>query len=223
MEQRRITEPSRTTPVFGDYEVVVLGGGPAGIIAAVAAAGRCGRSTILIERYGFLGGAGTAAGLSTFCGLHANVHGEHRQVVHGFADDFLARIDRLDGLNAAHLSFANRITGASLRHLGLQDRGRRVDGRRRRQLLFHAFGVGAVMRSARGDRGPAGRDEIGPPRDPWGRCSSIARATAISPPGRARPMRKATATADMLYPSTMFRINGVDPAKAGRPGRSFRG
>src|SRR5690606_12033975 len=77
-----LIEPARKTPLLGEYEVVVLGGGPAGIAAAIAA-GRSGRSTILVERYGFLGGAGTAAGLSTFCGLHAVVHGEHRQVVHG--------------------------------------------------------------------------------------------------------------------------------------------
>jgi flavin-dependent dehydrogenase len=59
-----LTEPSRQTPIYGDYEVVVVGGGPAGIAAAIAA-GRTGRSTICIERYGFCGGAGTAAGLST--------------------------------------------------------------------------------------------------------------------------------------------------------------
>jgi alkyl hydroperoxide reductase subunit AhpF len=99
-----ITEPSRQTPVMGDYEVVVLGGGPAGIAAAVASA-RAGRSTLLIERYGFLGGMGTAAGVTNFCGLHANVHGEIRQVVHGVADDLLARIDRLGGLNTPHNLF----------------------------------------------------------------------------------------------------------------------
>ena len=76
MPSPHITEPSRQTPVYGDYEVVVVGGGPAGMAAAIAA-GRSGRSTICIERYGFCGGAGTAAGLSTFCGLHAVVHGEH--------------------------------------------------------------------------------------------------------------------------------------------------
>ena len=90
-----VIEERRETPVLGEYEVVVLGGGPAGI-AAAASAGRAGRSTILIERYGFLGGAGTAAGLANFCGLHANIHGEHRQVVHGIADELLARIDRPD-------------------------------------------------------------------------------------------------------------------------------
>jgi len=99
-----LTEPARETPVGGDYEVVVLGGGPAGIAAAAAAA-KHGRSTLLIERYGFLGGMGTAAGVTNFCGLHANVYGDIRQVVHGVADDLLGRIDRLGGLNDPHLIF----------------------------------------------------------------------------------------------------------------------
>jgi len=89
-----IREPARDIPVRGAYDVVVLGGGPAGI-AAAAAAGARGRRTLLVERYGFLGGIGTAAGVTNFCGLHADVHGEVRQVVHGVADDILARIDRL--------------------------------------------------------------------------------------------------------------------------------
>ena len=99
-EQRTpVLEPGRQTPVLAEYDVVVLGGGPAGIVAA-AAAGRSGRSTLLIERYGFLGGAATAAGVTNFCGLHANVHGEHKRVVHGLASEFIDRIDRLGGLNA---------------------------------------------------------------------------------------------------------------------------
>src|ERR671938_410037 len=103
-----VHEPERKTTVLAEHEVVVLGGGPAGIAAAAAAA-RAGRSTILVERYGFLGGAGTAAGLSTFCGLHAHVEGEHRQVVHGIADDILDRLQRMNGLNPPHLSVANCI------------------------------------------------------------------------------------------------------------------
>ena len=55
-----VDEPARKVPVGGDYEVVVLGGGPAGIAAAAASAG-LGRKTLLVERYGFLGGNATAA------------------------------------------------------------------------------------------------------------------------------------------------------------------
>ena len=65
MPLKTITEPARQIPLYGEYEVVVLGGGPAGIAAAVAAA-RAGRRTLLIERYGFLGGMGTAGCMRTF-------------------------------------------------------------------------------------------------------------------------------------------------------------
>src|SRR3979490_2125185 len=105
---RTITEPARKVPLYGEYEVAVLGGGPAGIAAAVAAS-RAGRRTLLIERYGFLGGMGTAAGVTNFCGLHANVHGEVLQVVHGIADDLLARLARLGGLSQPHALFNGKI------------------------------------------------------------------------------------------------------------------
>jgi glycerol-3-phosphate dehydrogenase len=108
-QPRTLVEPSRTTPVHGEFDVVVVGGGPAGRMAATAAA-RSGRPTILLERYGYLGGAGTAGGLSTFCGLHAKVHGEHRRVIHGLADELLDRMAKLDGLAPPHLTINDGIT-----------------------------------------------------------------------------------------------------------------
>src|ERR1700751_1421776 len=102
MRATMIEEPARQVPLYGEYEVVVLGGGPAGIIAAAAAA-RGGRRALLIERQGFLGGMGKAAGGTNFFGLHGNVYGEHRRLVQGMASELLSRIDRLDGLNKPHL------------------------------------------------------------------------------------------------------------------------
>jgi hypothetical protein len=52
---RKITEPSREIDVWHEADVVVVGGGPGGHSAAIAAA-RNGASTVLIERYGHLGG-----------------------------------------------------------------------------------------------------------------------------------------------------------------------
>src|SRR5919202_3753359 len=93
-----IREPARQTPVIREADVVVLGGGPAGIAAAVAAA-RGGARTLLVERYGFLGGMGTSALVTNFCGLFASVHGETQRVVRGIADELLERIEALGGLN----------------------------------------------------------------------------------------------------------------------------
>ncbi|HUV08545.1 MAG TPA: FAD-dependent oxidoreductase, partial [Spirochaetia bacterium] len=52
-----VTEEKREIPVIMDVDVAVVGGGPAGIMAALASA-RNGASTILIERFGNLGGLG---------------------------------------------------------------------------------------------------------------------------------------------------------------------
>ena len=50
---------SREIPVAGEYDVIVCGGGPSGLAAALAAAEK-GAKTVLIERFGFLGGMATA-------------------------------------------------------------------------------------------------------------------------------------------------------------------
>ncbi len=47
-------------------DVLVVGGGPAGVAAAIAAA-RDGADTLLVERFGFLGGMGTAGLVPAFC------------------------------------------------------------------------------------------------------------------------------------------------------------
>jgi hypothetical protein len=211
---RTLLEPSRETPVLGEYEVVVLGGGPAGIAAATAA-GRAGRRTILIERYGFLGGAGTAACVSNFCGLHGNVHGELRQVVHGIADDVLARLDRMGSLNPPHSSFGGKIQAQTYDRSAYKIVADEVLQAAGVKILLHALGVGAVMNSETqveamlvetrsGRRAIKGQMFID--------CSGDADLAAWA--GAA--FEKGDSGATMAYPTTKFMINAVDPDKAGR-------
>jgi hypothetical protein len=56
--EQSIEEPARSTPVYGRCDVLVVGGGPAGTAAAVAAS-RLGAETVLVERYNHLGGLST--------------------------------------------------------------------------------------------------------------------------------------------------------------------
>ncbi|HSJ90743.1 MAG TPA: FAD-dependent oxidoreductase, partial [Ilumatobacter sp.] len=53
-----VEEPARSTPVYRRCDVLVVGGGPAGTAAAVAA-GRLGADVVLVERYNHLGGLST--------------------------------------------------------------------------------------------------------------------------------------------------------------------
>lgn len=61
-----IPEPKKKLLVYGKFDVVVAGGGPAGIAAAIAAV-RNGAKTILIEQTGCLGGLGTSGLVPSFC------------------------------------------------------------------------------------------------------------------------------------------------------------
>lgn len=58
MAHETVREPAREIPVVADVDVLVCGGGPAGTAAAIAAA-RAGANTMLLERYGCLGGLAT--------------------------------------------------------------------------------------------------------------------------------------------------------------------
>lgn len=60
VEAKNVELPSRTAQIAAETDVLVVGGGPSGIGAALGAVA-CGVDVILVERYGFLGGNATAA------------------------------------------------------------------------------------------------------------------------------------------------------------------
>jgi glycine/D-amino acid oxidase-like deaminating enzyme len=215
-----IRERPHETPVWGEYDVVVLGGGPAGIAAAAASA-RAGRSTLLVERYGFLGGMGTAAGVTNFCGLHANVHGEILQVVHGVADDLLARIDAMGGLNAPHMIFG-RIAAQAYDTAAYKIAADELLAACGVQLLFHALACAVFKESGRRISAliletKSGR--IAVKARAFIDCSGDGDLAAFS--GAA--WEKGDAQGHLLYPSTMFRMNGVDPQRAGEAWKTIPG
>jgi hypothetical protein len=215
---RTIFEPARQIPLYGEYDVAVLGGGPAGIAAAVASA-RAGRRTLLVERYGFLGGMGTAAGVTNFCGLHANVHGDMHRLVRGIASDLLGRIDRLGGLNAPHLILGKILAQAydtAAYKIAADDllASHKVD------TLFHALGAGVAMHddkriSALMVETKAGRQAIA--ASIFIDCSGDGDLAAWA----GAPFEVGDNEGSMLYPSMMFRLNGVDPEKAGEAWRTI--
>jgi FAD dependent oxidoreductase len=215
MSGETIVEPSRSTPVYGEFDVVVVGGGPAGIMAASAAA-RAGCSTLLIERYGFLGGAGTAGGLSTFCGLHARTYGADVRVIRGLADELLDRLGKLDGLNAPHLTIADGIAAQAFDISAYKIAADELVTGSGARILFHAMAVGAVMRAGAAAEidaviieSKSGRQAV------RGRFFIDASGDGDLAAWAGVPWEKAPPIDGMMYPSLMFRINAVDVSRAG--------
>ena len=94
-----IKEPARQIPVVDSADVVIVGGGPAGVAAAIAAA-RQGVDVMMLEREYFLGGLFTGCGVTPIIDMFSPVKdGKPQQAVFGIADELCARLDAVHMLN----------------------------------------------------------------------------------------------------------------------------
>ena len=87
---KTVFEPAREVPVFAETDVLVVGGGPAGTAAAIAAA-RLGAEVLLVERYNHLGGLATG-GLVIWIDRMTDWSGQH--IIKGLADEFMDRLPK---------------------------------------------------------------------------------------------------------------------------------
>jgi len=95
--ESKVVEEEREIPVLDRVEVLVAGGGPAGLAAAIAAA-RQGAKVGLLERYGYVGGMATG-GLVLMLDRMGNDEGQ--QVVRGIAQELINRLDEMGAVSYA--------------------------------------------------------------------------------------------------------------------------
>jgi hypothetical protein len=96
-------EPARDISVAKEVDVIVVGGGPAGLAAAIASA-RNGASTLLIERFGYLGGTATASLMACINGFRNQVEPDATQTVRGIAEEIVLQLKELGGLGTSPYS-----------------------------------------------------------------------------------------------------------------------
>ncbi len=155
-----------------DFDVLVVGGGNAGCAAALAAA-RSGARTLLVERYGFLGGTATAAMVGPWMTFHAGTE----RIVGGIAEEIVQRLVAMGG-SPGHIPDASDYVPTitpfdpELHKALLFEMMREANV----QLLLHALFVDAL-------------------RDPHGNVRG-ARFATVAGPRNVRAKRTIDATAD---------------------------
>lgn len=90
---KTIIEPERRIPVLKEVDVVVAGAGPAGICAAIAAA-RNGARTMLVERFGYVGGMVTGSYVTYYMGFGNG----KEQIIRGLSQETIDRLHEYDGI-----------------------------------------------------------------------------------------------------------------------------
>src|SRR5437660_8979705 len=189
-----------------DYDVLVVGGGNAGCAAALAAA-RHGAKTMLVERYGFLGGTATASMVGPWMTFHS---GEDR-IVGGIAQEIVERLV-LRGGSPGHVHDASdyvpTITPFDPEiHKALLFEMMRESGV---ELLLHAWFLDALLEESR--VAGARVATVGGVRELRAKRTVDATADAYVAASAGVPTQQGDARGRVQPASLMFRLSHVDLA-----------
>lgn len=91
----KVIQPQRELAVLDRADVLVVGGGPAGVAAAIAA-GRAGAKVVLVERYGHLGGLWTGGLVVLVLAMHAKGEKGKLLVTRGIGKEMCDRLAKMD-------------------------------------------------------------------------------------------------------------------------------
>jgi ribulose 1,5-bisphosphate synthetase/thiazole synthase len=137
----QIIQPQRTIPMMHETDVLVVGGGSAGVMAAIAAR-RAGARTALLERYGYFGGLWTGGMVLVVIGTHVKDGGEKKKVLCGIGDELLERLKKIDGGIIGQQSGSHNPTVDPEATKYMMDEMVRDAGV---DVFFHCWGADAIM------------------------------------------------------------------------------
>ena len=132
----KVIQPQRQLPVLTETDVLVVGGGSAGIVAAIAAR-RAGAKVTIVERYGHFGGLWTGGLVLTILG---HIALGPKQVCQGIGEEMMRRLDKMDGAIIHRSPGSNPIVDAeAVKYLMVE-----MIEEARVQVFLHCWGVEAV-------------------------------------------------------------------------------
>ena len=132
-----VEEPAREVPILLESDVLVVGGGPSGVAAALSAA-RMGMKTSLVERYNHLGGLWTGGlVLPLNCTHGLSREAQRTQVIHGISGEITDRLRRLNMVRGEVNPLVDPEACKYVLEKMMQEAGVTV--------VYHAWAAGAVM------------------------------------------------------------------------------
>jgi len=90
-------EPAKAVPIYGRFDVIIVGGGPAGWAAALASV-RNGANTLIVERFPYFGGTATASLMLNIVGYRNQVRPDHLQTSKGISEELILMLKEINGL-----------------------------------------------------------------------------------------------------------------------------
>ena len=131
-------------PVLAETDVLVVGAGASGVAAATTAA-EAGKSVLIVEKYGFAGGAAVAGMSGTICGMYYATARPRQpeQVVYGFTERFRSALAARGGLTEPQL-YGKTFTCAHDPHMWAEVADEFLENAGVR-ILFHTAVTGVVM------------------------------------------------------------------------------
>ncbi|MEZ5103905.1 MAG: FAD-dependent oxidoreductase [Draconibacterium sp.] len=134
---KTITEPAKEIPILAETDVLVIGGGPAGVAAAIASS-RAGAETYLVERYNHLGGLWTGGLVLPLLSTHAiDKQKRKKQVIHGLGGEMAQRLFDL----GMAIHEVNPIIDPEAGKFVLDE----MIAEAGVKILYHSWGVNAIM------------------------------------------------------------------------------
>lgn len=144
---RSIIEKAKETVVAAEVDVIVAGGGPAGLAAAVAAS-RNGAKTLLVERYGYLGGLATGGLVICLVETGRYGYGICREVIDRLSELKATRLNKASG-EPPHWVEGASLSGEESYHFdpeAFKYVADRLVAESGSELLFHSFVADTIMK-----------------------------------------------------------------------------